>query len=126
MICNRTLHSFIAMAVLTLGSAIAFAHDGVEHVMGTVKMLSDTSITVETAKHEMAAITLDPKTTFTNKGAKASIKDLKVGTRVVVNTKDDASDKPHAVSVKWGAATTAKAGNHKMDPNMKMDPKMKM
>ncbi len=123
---NRKIHSLIAMAALTLGSAIAFAHDGVEHVMGTVKTVSATSITVETAKHEMAAITLDPTTTFTSKGAKASMKDLKVGTRVVVDTKDDKSDKPHAVAVKWGAATPAKAGDHKMDPNMKMDPKMKM
>ena len=122
---NRRLHSFIAMAALTLGAPIAFAHDGVEHVMGTVKTLSATSITVETVKHEMAVIALDPATTFTNKGAKASMKDLKEGTRVAVDTKDDASDKPHAVSVKWGATSAAaKTKTGKAAP--KMDPKMKM
>jgi len=35
------------------------------------------------------------------------MKDLKVGVRVAVDTKDDASDKPHAISVKWGATSAA-------------------
>jgi hypothetical protein len=39
---------------------------------------------------------------------------------VVVDTKDDASDKPHAVAVKWGATS---AGAPTMDPKMKMDKK---
>ena len=122
---NRRIHSFIAMAALTLGAAMAFAHDGVEHVMGTVKTLSATSITVETVKHKMAVIALDPATTFTNKGAKASMKDLKEGTRVAVDTKDDASDKPHALAVKWGATSSpTAAATGKATP--KMDPKMKM
>jgi hypothetical protein len=120
---NRRIHSLIAMATLILGSSIALAHDGIEHVMGTVKTVSDTSITVETVKHAMATITLDSTTKFTNKDAKASMKDLKPGTRVVVDTKDDASDKPHALAVKWGATSAASATDHKMDPNMKMPPK---
>jgi hypothetical protein len=118
-------HTFIAMALMTFGSAIAFAHNGIEHVLGTVKALTATSITLETVKHEMIVIALDPTTAFTNKGEKASMKDLKEGVRVAVDTKDDASDKPHAISVKWGAtsaggnAATGKAAP-KMDPNMKM------
>ena len=121
---NRRTHTLIAMVSLILGSSIALAHDGIEHVMGTVKTVSDTSITVETAKHEMATIALDPTTKFTNKNAKASVKDLKAGTRVVVDTKDDASDKPHAVAVKWGSTSTgAAATTPTMDPKMKMDKK---
>ncbi len=117
---NRRTHALIAIASLILGSSIALAHDGIEHVMGTVKTVSDTSITVETAQHKIATIALDPTTKFANKDAKASLKDLKAGTRVVVDTKDDASDKPHAVAVKWGATS---AGAPTMDPKMKMDKK---
>ena len=55
------------------------------------------------------------------------MKDSVAGTRVVVDTKDDASDKPHALAVKWGATSAAKADDQQeMDPNMKMPPKMKM
>ena len=65
---NRRTHALIAMASLILGSSIALAHDGIEHVMGTVKTVSDTSITVETAKHEMATIALDPATKIHKQG----------------------------------------------------------
>jgi hypothetical protein len=119
---KRSIRSLIAMAALLLGSATAFAHNGIEHVMGTVKTLTDTSITVETVKHEMKTIALDPTTTFIYKGSKASPKDLKLADRVAIDTKDDAQDKPHAISVKWGATTgvTSKTSDHKMDPKMKM------
>lgn len=125
---SRRTQVLIATVSLILGSSIALAHNGIEHVMGTVKTVSDTSITVETVKHEIATIALDPTTKFTNKDAKASLKDLKAGTRVVVDTKDDASDKPHALAVKWGgtsAAATAATGKAAptMDPKMKMDKK---
>jgi hypothetical protein len=119
---KRSIRLLIAMAALIAGSATAFAHNGIEHVLGTVKALTDTSITVETVKHETQTIALDPTTAFTYKGVKASLKDLKVSDRVAVDTKDDANDKPHAVSVKWG--TTAGAGSK--TPDTKMDPKMKM
>jgi hypothetical protein len=122
---SRIIRTFFATAILIAGSAAAFAHNGIEHVLGTVKQLTATSLTVETVKHETTTIILDPATTFSAKGAKASVKDLTVGERVAVDTKDDASDKPHAISVRWGAtspagkAATGKAAP-KMDPNMKM------
>ena len=128
---NRSIHSVITVVALVLGSAIAFAHNGVEHVLGTVKTVTGTAITVETVKHETSVIALDSTTTFTNKGVKALLKDLKVGDRVAIDTKDDASDKPHALTVKWGTSSATassgttkkgmpKATDHKMDPNMKM------
>lgn len=122
---KRRFQVLTATAALIVGSTAALAHNGIEHVLGTVKAVTDTSITVETVKHVVTTIALDPTTTFTNKGAKASLKDLKVAERVAVDTKDDASDKPHAISVKWGATGTAApkapaAAEHKMDPKMKM------
>jgi hypothetical protein len=103
------------MGALMIGAAIAFAHNGIEHVMGAVKSASDASITVETVKHTEVTVMLDPSTTFTNKDAKASIKDLKIGERVVVNAKEGPDKKLHAVSVKWGATS-----DMKMPPGHKM------
>lgn len=121
---NRTknIHAAVAVAALILGSATAIAHNGIEHVMGTVKTITETSIIVETVKHEIKTIALDPATTFTNKGVKATWKDLKIAARVAVDVKDDAHDKAHAVSVKWGASSTtpAQKTDHKTDPKMKM------
>jgi hypothetical protein len=112
---NRSIHALVATVALIVGPAVAFAHNGIEHVLGTVKAITETSITVETVNHTMTTIALDPKTTFTNKGAKASLQDLKVADRVAVDTKDDANDKPHAISVKWGATagTASKASPSK-------------
>ena len=122
---SRAIHTFVVAAVLTAGAATASAHNGIEHVLGIVKQVTATTVTVETVRHETTSIALDPTTTFSARGMKASLKDLKAGERVAIDTKDDASDKPHAISVKWGVtAAAAKAGTGKAAP--KMDPNMKM
>jgi len=108
---KRSIHSVIAILALMLGSAIAFAHNGVEHVMGTVTALTDTSITVDTTKHTSVTVLLDPSTTFSNNDAVASRKDLKVGQRVVINAKENAEKKLIGISVKWGANSAAH-GDH--------------
>jgi hypothetical protein len=64
------------------GSAIAFAHNGVEHVMGTVIAVTDNSITVDTTQLKSVTVMVEAATTFTNKNAKASPKDLKVGAKL--------------------------------------------
>src|SRR5258708_3685950 len=90
---KRSIHSIIAVLGLMLGSAIASAHNGVEHVMGTVTAVTDTSVTVDTVKHTSVTVLLDPSTTFSNNDASASLKDLKVGQRVVINAKENADKK---------------------------------
>ena len=97
----------LALAALTLAfGSIAFGHNGVEHVMGTVTAISANSITVET-QHGVTTVLLDNSTKFTNKGAAASLKDLKVGERVVIDAKPDAAKKLVGVTVRWGAAAHA-------------------
>jgi hypothetical protein len=108
---NRRTQSALAIIALTLGSAIAFAHNGVEHVMGTVTAVTDTFITVDTVKHTSVTVLIDPATTFSNSDAQASRKDLKIGQRVVINAKPNADKKLAGVSVKWGANSTAH-GDH--------------
>ena len=108
---RRIMHSVIAVLALTLGSVTAFAHNGVEHVMGTITAIADTSVTIETVKHTSVKVLIDASTTFTNNDAQATQKDLKVGQRVVVNAKPNSDKKLVAVSVKWGANSTAR-GDH--------------
>jgi hypothetical protein len=106
---RKAIHTFASVIVLLIGSAIAFAHNGIEHVLGTVSTVSDTSIAVRTVKNTTVNVLLDPSTTYSMNDAKASLKDLKPGERVVVNAKDNAQDKLVAVSVRWGANSTAKS-----------------
>jgi hypothetical protein len=99
--------------VLALGftSTLAFAHNGVEHVMGTLSAKSDSSVTVETVKHTKVTVLLDKATTFNFNDKSASLNDLKLGERVVVNAKEGADEKLHGVSIRWGANSTA-ANDH--------------
>ncbi len=108
---RRIMQSVIAVLVLMLGSVTAFAHNGIEHVMGTITAITDTSVTVDTVKHDSVTVQIDPSTTFTNNDAQATLKDLKVGQRVIVNAKPNADKTLVAVSVKWGANSTAH-GDH--------------
>ena len=112
---RKPLRLLIALAALMVSSSAAFAHNGIEHVMGTIVEVSDSSITVETVKHAKVTVQVVSSTMFTNKDAAASIKDLKPGERVVINAKEAASHKLEAVSVKWGASSRMKMSpNHKM------------
>ena len=107
MIRKNSIQTIAAMAAMMIWCALALAHNGIEHIMGTVTAVSKTSITVATVKHTTVTVILDPSTTFSNKAAKASVNDLKVGERVVVNAKEVADEKLQAVSVKWGATSMA-------------------
>ena len=108
---RNSIHSPLAILALMLGSTIAFAHNGIEHIMGTVTAMTDTSITVDTVKHTSVTVLIDPATTFSNNDAQASRKDLKIGDRVVINAKPNADKKLAGVSVRWGANSTAH-GDH--------------
>jgi hypothetical protein len=96
----------IAMCLLcaSLLGLLTFAHNGMEHVMGTVKAISTNSVTVETAAQDSKTITvaLLPSTKFVKSGVDASQKDLKVGDRVMVEAKENSSDKLEAVTVTFG------------------------
>ena len=125
---RQAIQTIVTVGALSCASFTAFAHNGVEHVLGTVKALGADSITVETTKHETSTVSVDPGTTFSNKGAAATLAELKVGDRVAIDGKDGDDKKLHAIAVKWGAKSTAKGAKstttskpvHKMDPNMKM------
>jgi hypothetical protein len=100
------LTSFLG-AVLFAG--LAFAHGDEQHVMGTVTKITDTTITVEVAAKEGNAKTTNvivnvvSSTKFEKMGAAATIKDVKVGDRVVIHAGKKAG-KLEAHMVKIGMA----------------------
>ena len=76
------------VAVVTLLFALSvmvLAHGKEKHVMGKVTSTSDNSITVETATKQSVAVEVNDKTKFEKSGAAATLKDLKVGDKVVIS-----------------------------------------
>ena len=90
------------VALLFAFSAIALAHGKEKHVMGTVTSISDTSITVETKDKKSVAVDVSDKTKFEKSGSPATLKDLKVGDKVVIHA-DVSGDKLVANEVHFGA-----------------------
>ena len=102
--------AFLALALLTLGGA-ASAHQGQEHIMGTVKAVDERSITVATKGNKEVAVQLDPSTRFDKEGSAATVKDIAAGDRVVVHAKKGDAGLT-AVLVKVGAS-----GSHEHHPH---------
>jgi type 1 fimbria pilin len=82
----------LLVTLLSLGliASVAFAHNGMIHVMGTVTALSDSSITVETTDKKTVEVALTDVRTYENGSKQSTSKDLKMGDCVV----------SHAVKVK--------------------------
>jgi len=78
----RTAIAFLFALSLVLA---AFAHDGNEHVRGVVTAIGDTSITLETTDKKTATVYVDGGTKYENAGAKATLQDLTVGERAVID-----------------------------------------
>ena len=89
------------VALLFAFSVIALAHGKEKHVMGTVTSISDTSITVETKDKKSVAVDVSDKTKFEKSGSLATLKDLKVGDKVVIHA-DVSGDKLVANEVHFG------------------------
>lgn len=106
MYIRKSLVSALAAASLLFAVTFAaFAHAGMEHVMGTVAAMTDNAITVDTVKHTKVTVLIDPSTKFINNNLQASLKDLKVGDRVVIHAKRNPDKKLVGAEVKWGAGS---------------------
>lgn len=101
---KRMLLVFVGVVLF---AGLAFGHGDEQHVMGTVTKITDTTITVEVApKHgetQKTSVTVNvvSSTKFEKMDAAATIKDLKVGDRVVIRAAKKA-DKLEAHVVKIG------------------------
>ncbi len=90
------------VALVFAFSFMALAHGKEKHVMGTVTSISDSSITVETTAKKSVSVDVSDKTKFEKGGSPATLKDLKVGDKVVVRA-DVSGDKLVANEVRFGA-----------------------
>jgi hypothetical protein len=86
------------------------AHNGFDHVIGTVVKVENNVLTVRTAKGNVD-VRLNEKTTITKNDQKAGTSDLKPGTRVVVDVPEGSKDKI-AHSVKLGVSEASGAHAH--------------
>lgn len=83
----RTFRSLLAISLLVGMTAAAYAHGEGSHVMGMVKAVGDKSITITASDGDDVVVAVDDKTKFESGGKPAALKDVKVGARVVANTK---------------------------------------
>jgi hypothetical protein len=73
------------VAVLLFAAGMALAHGEPVRVMGMVTGISSNSITVQTVDNKSSKVDVSAQTKFVKSGVAASIKDLKVGDRVVID-----------------------------------------
>jgi len=84
-----------------LAASVALAHGGGEHLMGTVKAINASTITLETKDKKVVTVHYDDQTVFEKSGGKATPQDLKVGARAVVHAMKH-GELLHATLVKFG------------------------
>jgi ribosomal protein S1 len=94
----KQLLSVIAL-VLAM-SAGALAHNGNDHVRGTVTAVSAQSVTVQLADKTTKTLSISAKTEFDNAGKPGHLADIKVGDRVVVDVPEHGTS---ALLIKVGA-----------------------
>jgi hypothetical protein len=102
---SRVLAVALALSLLAFA---AFAHEGFDHVTGTIAKVTGNVVTVKTAAGNVD-VKLDSKTEITRNDQKAQVADLKPGTRVVVDVPEGSKDKI-AHSVKLGLASATQPG----------------
>ncbi len=102
---KRTL---AVVALLFAISTMALAHGKEKHVMGTVTGISDSAVTVETTAKKSVTVDVSEKTKFEKSGVPATVKDLKVGDKVVIHA-DVSGDKLVANEVHFGAMKDKKS-----------------
>jgi hypothetical protein len=109
------LVKLLALLAIVSLATVAFAPGTDNHVLGTGTKITDTEITVETQTPEVQIVKIAPDTSFVKSGASATLKDLKVGDRVVIHAKPVGSDLI-AHEVRFGKQTPAAAGTSTPKP----------
>jgi len=95
----KQLLSILAL-VLAL-SAGALAHNGNDHVRGTVTQVSAQSVTVQLADKTTKTLSISTKTAFETSGKPGHLADIKVGDRVVIDVPEHGTS---ALLIKVGTA----------------------
>ena len=93
--------AILAISTALLLATLAWAHDNQQHVMGTVSKIDGSSISVKAADGAEKTIMVMDATKFVKNGTAATLKDVKVGDRVVIHAMA-MGDMLHATEVKIG------------------------
>jgi len=97
---------FATLASLALAATVVVAHEGNEHVRGTVSAITPQSITVVTAEKATRTLTITPKTAVKQSGKTVKIDAVQVGARVVVDVPEKSTE---ATLIQVSAAPAAAA-----------------
>lgn len=102
---KKTITLFLS---LVLFAAVAIAHGGEEHLKGTITKVTDKSVTIEDQNKKTTEVALAADTKYMKGDADATLKDFKVGDRVVISAKKS-GEKLVATMLMTGATAPAKA-----------------
>jgi Cu/Ag efflux protein CusF len=76
-----------ALPIALALTASAWAHNGMEHVMGTVAAITTSSLDVKAATGKVTTVGTDSKTMWMKGKAMITAKDIHTGDRVVIHAK---------------------------------------
>lgn len=95
---KRILATLFTLAIMV---STAYAHNGMEHVMGIVARITDNSITVTTTDGKTKTVATNVDTKYSRMDVVISMKDIKVGDDVVIHATGK-NEKLTAATVKAG------------------------
>ena len=75
----------VALAGVTALAPAARAHEGMEHITGTVVTVGDNTLSIKDTKGKTVDVHVDAKTEYALRKTAAKFTDLKAGDRVVVH-----------------------------------------
>jgi hypothetical protein len=96
----------LVICAIVLGGTLAFAHGGMDHVLGTVTAMTGHSLSVKTRDGAIKTVEFDGETRFVKGDAPATVKDVQVGSRVVIHAHNH-DNVLHAAEVKIGTDVSA-------------------
>ena len=99
---GKQVWTTIVFSALALLGSTVWAHGGQEHLVGVVKAVDASTMTVETKEKTVTKVLIDNSTKFEKSGSEATLKDLTVGERVVIHAVKKGADLV-AMVVKFGA-----------------------
>ncbi len=79
---KKILGTFLAFVLM---AGVAYAHNGMEHVMGTVVSTTNSSITVKTKDGNTQTVQVDASTKYIQMNKAVALQDVKAGDRVVIH-----------------------------------------
>ena len=108
------------LVVLVLFTRVSYAHNGMQHIRGIVTAVTGTSITVKTVDGLVRTIALNGATKYSQSGSLMTIRDVKVGDRIVIHATEK-NEKLTAAEVNLGAIGAKKKSDDRshmtMGPN---------